>query len=256
MRSNSILSVIAGLLLLLPTPLLAAMATYDAATHYQTILTAAQTARMELQQIRDYVIQIKKMEAAIKNAKNLPGEVLDEIKREIEYDVRILTDYEGAVSDSYGSLNDLGNYLDNVYRRQAASDLTTEQWLQRERDLAAQGNAAAKTEILAGQQLLEKNRKHMERRRELQKGIENDGLNESVQKTNQYMDIVTSQNAALGNLLTADAAARATERAEAAADRERNAQLRARAEKESRAQGEEIARRLKGNKAPTFGLSQ
>jgi conjugal transfer/entry exclusion protein len=114
-----------------------------------------------------------------------------------------------ASTQLYGTLANEQNFLNGIQNTWGASNLTMSDWIVREAQLAAQGNQMAQNTFNQAQTIFQQVQNDIQRRQALANQMSgNPTLNQQVGTTNQYLDLLAGQNAAVMQML-ADQQARA-----------------------------------------------
>jgi len=122
---------------------------------------------------------------------------------------RDLLNLYSASTQLYGSLSNEQNFLNGIQNAWGASNLSMQDWIVREAQLAAQGNQMAQNTFNQAQTVFQQVQNDIQRRQALaNQASGNPTLNQQVGTTNQYLDLLAGQNAAVMQML-ADQQARA-----------------------------------------------
>ena len=123
---------------------------------------------------------------------------------------RDLLNLYNASTQLYGSLSNEQNFLNSIQNTWGASNLNMNDWIVREAQLAAQGNQMAQNSFNQAQTVFQQVQNDIQRRQALaNQASGNPTLNQQVGTTNQYLDLLAGQNAAVMQML-ADQQARAS----------------------------------------------
>ena len=222
---------------------------FDPTNYVQNTVSAVQSVMMELQMVEDYMLQVQKYKAMVQNMKNLPDDTMNQMAAIVNDDQMAYQNYRNVLKDMQGDLSDMRKFMDDVFARRAASNLTWDQWMEREQNLARLGHKQSRATFTTADKLVKKIDDDMRKRATLQNRIQmSEGVQQSAQITNQYLDMIAGQNAQLQQLAALDVSAQARKNEDEAAQRKSSAEAQDRYRKEVEQKEREFAERVKQQK--------
>lgn len=178
------------------------LAVFDAANFLKNTISAAQALKTEVYENTNIIYQYKMMLNQLQQAVGL-----DDIKNQAQIDsiladVKRYSDYGQVLQQLYGAVSSDASFLDKVNGLVVVSGKSPAQWFEDQRTLLTSGNKTAQALFDAGTDVA-KNIAHLaQRRQDLQSQMTlSPTAQATAQTTNQYLDLLSSQNADLIKLI-------------------------------------------------------
>lgn len=175
---------------------------FDAANFLKNTISAAQALKTEVYENTNIIYQYKMMLNQLQQAVGL-----DDIKNQAQIDsiladVKRYSDYGQVLQDLYGAVSNDSSFLDKVNGLMIQSGKSPAQWFQDQRTLLTSGNKTALALFNAGTDVAKNVARLAQRRQDLQSQMTlSPTAQATAQTTNQYLDLLSSQNADLIKLI-------------------------------------------------------
>ncbi|MDE3021170.1 MAG: hypothetical protein KGI54_04860 [Pseudomonadota bacterium] len=192
-----ILSIYAGLAIAGGGPSAAGSSlVFDPTNYIKNTLTAQTAVQEEQQLVQQYITQLQQLALQKANSIGLSQQQLNVSQTALQNQIVQYSDYNNSLKNLYGSLGGANQYMNNVQSMVSASNLSEQDWYDREQSLASQGNAQATVLFNQGQSVIGQVNDDMAVRAQLQSSLQGSpGLNKTMSTTTQYLDLVSEQNA-------------------------------------------------------------
>jgi P-type conjugative transfer protein TrbJ len=187
---------------------------FDPTNFSKNIVTASSSLKIEAEEVKQRIQQYKQLQTMYDNLKKIDPSKYDPQVTNIADALKTYNLYKASLNEVNKALGDEGDYLDNLRKNYVLSgEGKFEDYLNVLQKRSDSGNAKAK-QLLNMSESVSKNVENTAKRRsELQKQISNsEGVLQSSQTTNQYLDVIVSQNAEMATLMSENLRAMAEER--------------------------------------------
>ncbi|MCK4118410.1 conjugal transfer protein TrbJ [Ralstonia nicotianae] len=192
---------------------------FDYTNFIQNTITAAQALKTEVYENTNVLYQYKMMLNQLQQAVGLDAITHKVQEESILADVKRYADYGQVLEQLYGSVSGNADYLSRINSLVVQSGKTSSQWFEDQRTLFSGGDKTAKALFDAGSDVANNIARLAKRRQDLQSQMTRTPTAEATaQTTNQYLDVLASQNADLIRLVGAKA------QSDAIKDRKENAE--------------------------------
>jgi P-type conjugative transfer protein TrbJ len=111
-----------------------AMIVFDPSNFTENLISAMQSVAMEARQASEYATQLQQYATQVKQVASLGSGAVDEQFNDIMNTYRTVTQYQSELAGLQGALGDVKSVMNNRMNLMAASGLSWDQYLQRERD--------------------------------------------------------------------------------------------------------------------------
>lgn len=185
------------------TSALAARIVYDPKNAVHNVLTAKTSLKIEVEQVKQRIQQYKQLKTMYENLKKLDPKKYEPQIKDVVESIGKLDSYNTSLGNVNKALGDQESYLQNVQQNYAMSGTgKLEDYLSVLKRRSESGNIKAKQLMDMSQNVHKNLAVTAKRRGELQLQTQNsDGALQSSQTTNQYLDVIVSQNAEITALL-------------------------------------------------------
>ena len=185
-------------------PASAQLTVFDPANFGQNIITAAKAVRGEIYQNTNIVYQYQMMANQLLQATNLNPTAMKAQYDQITGDIAKVSAYNSNLQSLYGSLTQGSSYITHVRNLISTSGKSPTQWLSDMNALYKQGDATATSLFQMGNDVNQHVQTLATRRAELQSQLSMTPTQEATASlTTHYLDIVTSQNSDLLQMMAA-----------------------------------------------------
>lgn len=213
-KTNLIRVVLSTLLICISTATYAYKIVFDPQNFTKNVVTAAQTLKIEVEQVKQRIQQYQQLQTMYQNlAKSDPSSYQWQVN-DIKEKIKVITDYKQSLVDVNSALGGQAQYLDNIQRNYAMSNSGNfEEYMTSLQQRADAGELRAQHLMNVSKSVSSNIENTTNRRRELQSRVQNvTGILESSQTTNQYLDTIVAQNNDLARIMSENALAMAEER--------------------------------------------
>ncbi|MBB6592734.1 conjugal transfer protein TrbJ [Ralstonia solanacearum] len=175
---------------------------FDGANFLKNAISAAQALKTEVYENTNIIYQYKMMLNQLQQAVGL-----DDVKNQaqidsIQADVKRYSDYGQVLEQLYGAVSNDSSFLDRVNGLVVQSGKSPAQWFEDQRTLLTSGNKTAQALFNAGTDVSKNVARLAQRRQDLQSQMTlSPTAQATAQTTNQYLDLLSSQNADLIKLI-------------------------------------------------------
>ena len=205
MKKRSLRAALAAVLLAGVAPAAFAMMTvFDPTNFVKNTVTAAEAVKGEIYQNTNIVYQYQMMANQLLQATNLNPTAMKAQYDQITGDIAKVTAYNSNLQSLYGSLTQGSSYITHVQNLISTSGKSPTQWLSDMNALYKQGDATATSLFQMGNDVNQHIQALATRRAELQSQLSMTPTQEATASlTTHYLDIVTSQNSDLLQMMAA-----------------------------------------------------
>jgi P-type conjugative transfer protein TrbJ len=112
-----------------------AMIVFDPRNFVENLISAMQSVAMEARQASEYATQLQQYATQVKQVTSLDDGAMDRQFNDIMNTYRTVTQYQSELAGLQGALGDVKSVMNNRMNLMAASGLSWDQYLQRERDM-------------------------------------------------------------------------------------------------------------------------
>ncbi|WP_434667818.1 DUF4141 domain-containing protein [Paraburkholderia sp. A3BS-1L] len=177
---------------------------FDPTNFGQNIITAAKAVQGEIYQNTNIVYQYQMMANQLLQATGLNPVAMKAQYDQIQSDIKTATQYTGTLTNLYGSLQQGGQYISRVQNLIATSGKSPTQWLSDMNSLYKQGDAIATNLFQTGNTVNQHIQTLAQRRADLQSQLSLSPTQQATASlTTHYLDIVSSQNNDLLQMMSA-----------------------------------------------------
>ncbi len=175
---------------------------FDAANFLKNTISAAQALKTEVYENTNIIYQYKMMLNQLQQAVGLDGTQNQAQIDSILSDVKRYSDYGQVLEQLYGAVSNDSSFLDKVNGLVVQSGKSPAQWFEDQRTLLTSGNKTAQALFNAGTDVAKNVARLAQRRQDLQSQMTlSPTAQATAQTTNQYLDLLSSQNADLIKLI-------------------------------------------------------
>jgi conjugal transfer/entry exclusion protein len=179
---------------------------FDPTNFGQNIITAAKAVKGEIYQDTNIVYQYQMMANQLLQSTSLNAGAMKDAYNEITGDISQISQYKDTLTQLYGSLQDGAQWIGHVQNLISTSGKSPTQWYTDMRTLYDQGNAVATNIFQMGNNIMTHTQELAQRRAQLQSQLSLSPTQQATaQLTTHYLDIVSSQNADMLQLMAAKA---------------------------------------------------
>lgn len=166
-------------------------------------LSAVKSIAMEIQAVKQTLFELEQLKTMQTNLKNIGKNVTGAVLSELDVQISDTKKYNEALLDVSKSLGGEADYLSSLktnYVLGGKGDFND--FLKSLDNRAKSGDANAARLMKQADVVISNTEKSMKRRTELQKMVsKNEGIMQAAQTTNQYLDLIASQNSDLTTML-------------------------------------------------------
>jgi type IV secretion system protein TrbJ len=182
----------------------AQLTVFDPSNFAQNVITAAKAVQGEIYQNTNVVYQYQMMANQLLQATNLNPAAMKAQFDQITGDISKITQYNSNLQSLYGSLQQGGSYITHVQNLISTSGKSPMQWMSDMNELYKQGDATASNLFQMGNDVSQHIQTLSQRRAGLQSQLSLSPTQEATAAlTTHYLDIVTSQNSDLLQMMSA-----------------------------------------------------
>ncbi|MCX5545408.1 DUF4141 domain-containing protein [Paraburkholderia sp. CNPSo 3076] len=182
----------------------AQLVVFDPTNFAQNFITAAKAVKGEIYQDTNIAYQYQMMANQLLQATNLNPTAMKAQYDQITGDISQVKQYVGNLNDLYGSLQQGSQYITHVQNLISTSGKSPSQWLSDMNALYKQGDATATQLFQLGNDVSSHTQTLAQRRADLQSQLSLTPTQEATaQLTTHYLDIVSSQNSDMLQMMAA-----------------------------------------------------
>jgi hypothetical protein len=182
----------------------ATLLVFDPTNFAKNAMTAAEAVKGEIYQNTNIVYQYQMMANQLLQATGLNPAAMKAQFDEIQADIKAATQYAGTLTNLYGSLQQGTEYISHVQNLIATSGKSPTQWMSDMNSLYKQGDAIATNLFQTGNTVNQHIQTLAQRRADLQSQLTLAPTQQATASlTTHYLDIVTSQNNDLLQMMSA-----------------------------------------------------
>ena len=179
---------------------------FDPSNFSQNIITAAKAVKTEVYQDANILYQYQMMANQYLQSVRLATAPMTDAFNAITGDIAQINQYKDTLTALYGSLQDGASWIGHVQSMISTSGKSPMQWYSDMRSLYDQGNSVATNIFQMGNNIMTHTQQLAQRRAQLQSQLSLSPTQQATaQLTTHYLDIVTSQNADMLQLMAARA---------------------------------------------------
>lgn len=177
---------------------------YDPTNHVETAVSAAEAVKQTALQVRAEIQRLQSLANEFEQLKALPGQTIQGGLGDTLNQLNTLQQGLSGLTTLSTELNGIQNYYTQQLRQMAALGLSPNQYIEREQALAAVQKQSQSSLALNSQQALSTIQTSLTRLSQLQAQLPaSSGIHQSLQTSNQYLDLLASQTATLVQLTAA-----------------------------------------------------
>jgi type IV secretion system protein TrbJ len=181
---------------------------YDPSNFVQTSITAGEAVKQTALQVTAEMQRLQQLATELQQLKSLPEEVIQQTLKDSLQQMQVLQQGSALMSSLSGEVESIKQLYSSRLRQMATLGLSPSDYLQYEIQLAQLQNKNQSALVAQDQQVLIGIQQSMERLKNLQAQIPaSSGVHQSIQTTNQYLDLLAGQSAQLLQLTASLAAA-------------------------------------------------
>jgi len=181
---------------------------YDPTNHIETALSAAESVKQTALQVRAEIQRLQQLAAEVEQLKTLPEEVIQQTLKDSLQQITILQQGSALMSSITTEVDGIKQLYSARLRQMATMGLSPSDYLKFEVQLAQLQNKHQSALVDQDQQVLAGIQQSMERLKNLQAQIPaSSGVHQSMQTTNQYLDLLAGQSTQLLQLTASQASA-------------------------------------------------
>lgn len=197
---------------LAPLPAAATVPVIDPANLIQNMQTAMNTIRELEQEAQAEYTRIQQLQVLVQQAKSYAGG--DLMQNRYDQQQQRYENFLNALQDTYGSMANMQQVLQDNARKVSASGLSWDQYMQYLKEAAQRRQQGAMEQLSTAQQALQNVNDNYDRLKQYQAQIpQTAGTQQSLQLLNQQMNLVAGQNQQLLQMLAADSVRRSQQKA-------------------------------------------
>jgi type IV secretion system protein TrbJ len=198
------LGLFAGLAFGVSQSALAQLTVFDPSNFAENIITAMKSVKGEIYQDTNIAYQYQMMQNQLLQATNLNPTAMKAQFDEISSDVSQVKQLTSTLTQLYGSLQQGSAWLGHVQTLISTSGKSPTQWFQDMSTLYNQSNSEATALFQMGNNVMNHTQQLAQRRQQLQSQLSlTPTAQATAQLTTHYLDIVTSQNADMMQMMAA-----------------------------------------------------
>ncbi|CAG9254962.1 Type VI secretion protein [Paraburkholderia unamae] len=191
-----------------------AFTVFDPTNFVKNTITAAEAVKGEIYQDTNIVYQYQMMANQLLQATNLNPVAMKAAYDEITGDISKARSLTTTLTSLYGSLKQGSEYITHVQNLISTSGKSPTQWLSDMNALLKQNDSTAKNLFQMGNDVMQHTQDLAQRRADLQSQLSLSPTQQATAElTTHYLDIVTSQNADLLNMMASKTQADAQKQA-------------------------------------------
>ncbi len=181
---------------------------YDPTNFVQTSISAGEAVKQTALQVQAEIQRLQQLSAALQQLKTLPQEVIQQTLKDSLQQITVLQQGSALMASISTEVDGIKQLYSSRLRQMAALGLSPSDYLQYEIQLAQLQNKNQSVLMDQDQQVLAGVQKSMDRLQSLQAQIPaSSGVQQSMQTTNQYLDLLAGQSIQLIQLTASQAAA-------------------------------------------------
>jgi P-type conjugative transfer protein TrbJ len=181
---------------------------YDPTNFVQTSITAGEAVKQTALQVNAEIQRLQQLAAEIQQLKNLPQEVIQQTLKDSLQQITVLQQGSALMASISTEVESIKQLYSARLRQMATMGLSPSEYLQYEIQLAQLQNKNQSSLVDQDQQVLAGIQRSMDRMKNLQAQIpSSSGVHQSMQTTNQYLDLLAGQSIQLLQLTASQAAA-------------------------------------------------
>jgi P-type conjugative transfer protein TrbJ len=181
---------------------------YDPTNFVQTSISAGEAVKQTALQVQAEIQRLQQLSAALQQLKTLPQEVIQQTLKDSLQQITILQQGSALMSSITSEVDGIKQLYSARLRQMATMGLSPSDYLTFEVQLAQLQNKHQSALVDQDQQVLAGIQQSMERLKNLQAQIPaSSGVHQSMQTTNQYLDLLAGQSTQLLQLTASQASA-------------------------------------------------
>lgn len=181
---------------------------YDPTNHIETAVSAAESVKQTTLQVRAEIQRLQQLAAEIEQLKTLPQEVIQQTLKDSLQQIAVLQQGNALMSSITSEVDGIKQLYSARLRQMASMGLSPTDFLNYEIQLAHLQNKSQSALVDQNQQVLAGIQQSMERLKSLQAQIPaSSGVHQSMQTTNQYLDLLAGQTTQLLQIMASQASA-------------------------------------------------
>lgn len=181
---------------------------YDPTNHLETAVSAAESVKQTTLQVRAEIQRLQQLAAEVEQLKSLPQDVIQSTLKDSFQQISVLQQGSALMSSLSSEIEGVKQLYSARLREMAALGLSPHDYVQYEAKLAQLNHQSQSALIDQDQQVLAGVQNSIARLSNLQAQIPaSSGVHQSMQTTNQYLDLLAGQTTQLLQLTASQASA-------------------------------------------------